>query len=236
MNDYKKLDLQLTVEQDCIMWGHRVVTPQSLRKRILQELHNAHLGMVKMKMLARSYVWWPKLDSDIESLVKRCKVCAVHADNPPRAILHNWEWPSEPNQRLHADFCGPIDGHMYLVIIDSYSKWIEIKEMQDIKADATIRVFKKFFSTWGIPVSLVTDNGRTFTSEKFQAFVRNNGINHILTAPYHPASNGAAENAVRHFKNKFKLLKHSLPRSDALAKYLFAVRTTTHCTTGYFTS
>lgn len=84
---YKKLDLQLTVERGCIMWGHRIVIPQSLRKRILQELHSVHLGIVKMKCLARSYVWWPNLDSEIETVAKSCSLCTEHADNPPKMVL-----------------------------------------------------------------------------------------------------------------------------------------------------
>lgn len=69
-----------------------------------------HLGMVKIKMLARSYIWWSKIDNDIEMLAKSCTLCTQHADNPPKIILHNWLWPSGPNQRLHVDFCGLIDG------------------------------------------------------------------------------------------------------------------------------
>lgn len=180
---YKKLDLQLTIEQGCVMWGHRIIVPRSLRERILGELHNTHLGMVKMKMLARSYVWWPNLDHEIEVLARSYSQCVEHADNPPKSILHTWVWPSGPNQRLHIDFCGLIDDLMYLVIIDSYSKWVDVKEMSDIKADATLRALREYFCTWGIPLTIVSDNGPTFTSEKFREFLKNNGINYILTAP-----------------------------------------------------
>lgn len=100
--------------------------------------------------------------------------------------------------------------------------------MIDIKA--TMNALREYFSTWGIAKMIVSDNGPTFTAEKFQNFLKNNGVNQILTAPYHPASNGAAENAVRHFKNK--LLRAKLLRKEALSKYLFAVHSSVHCTTG----
>lgn len=121
---------------------------------------------------------------------------------------------------------------MYLIIIDSFSKWIDVKELPDITAETTIRAFREFFSTWGIPLTLVTDNGPTFTSDKFTTFLKFNGVKHIRTAPYHPASNGEAENAVRTFKTKFKLLLTKMSRAEALSKYLFASRSTAHSTTG----
>lgn len=104
--------------------------------------------------------------------------------------------------------------------------------MPDIKAEITINAFREYFCTWGIPRIIVSDNGPTFSSEKFQYFLKNNCISQVLTAPYHPASNGAAENAVRHFKNKFKLLKLKMSRREAIAKYLFAIRSAVHSTTG----
>ncbi|XP_046398198.1 uncharacterized protein LOC124165003 [Ischnura elegans] len=60
---------ELTVEQGCILWGNRVIIPDKLRSLVLRELHAGHQGIVKMKSLARSYVWWPKLDESLESLL-----------------------------------------------------------------------------------------------------------------------------------------------------------------------
>ena len=105
--------------------------------------------------------------------------------------------------------------------------------MANITAEKTIDAFREYISTWGLPVKVVTDNGPTFTSEMFANFLKKNGIKHIKTPPYHPASNGAAENAVKTFKTKFKLLiKEGMPRKEALSKYLFHYRSSPHCTTG----
>lgn len=86
---------------------------------------------------------------------------------------------------------------MYLVITDAYSKWIDIKEMTNITTENTIKMLRDYFCTWGLPFLLVTDNGPSFTADLFKDFVTKNSVIHIRTAPYHPASNGAAENAVR---------------------------------------
>lgn len=233
MQAYKLRQNELTIEQGCLMWGHKVVIPSKFRADLLEELHSSHMGIVKMKALARSYFWWPGLDKEIENLAKSCNLCLGSADSPPKSVLHVWQWPEGPNKRLHADFCGPINGFMYLIITDAYSKWVGIKEMTDITVENTIKMLREYFCVWGLPESLVTDNGPTFTSETFQEFLRENCVKHHRTAPYHPASNGAAENAVRTFKNKFKLLvKSKMQRQEALCKYLFSYRTTPHCTTG----
>lgn len=62
--------------------------PQSLSKTLLDELHDSHWGIVKMKMIVRSYFWWPKLDTEIERITKTCSLCLRNADNTLRAILH----------------------------------------------------------------------------------------------------------------------------------------------------
>lgn len=69
------------------MLGYRVVIPSKSRKQVLDELHSTHLGMVKIKAIARSYVWWPKIDMHIENLVKSCDHCMLLRQNPKKAEL-----------------------------------------------------------------------------------------------------------------------------------------------------
>ena len=66
---------ELTVEGDSVLWGVRVVIPVKLRYHVLKELHRGHPGVVRMKALARTYVWWPELDRDVEDRVKACMSC-----------------------------------------------------------------------------------------------------------------------------------------------------------------
>ncbi len=70
---YSTLQDQLSVCQGCIMWG--CVVPPKLRLRVLTSLHEEHLGVVKIKSIARGYVWWPGMDSQIEDLAKSCTGC-----------------------------------------------------------------------------------------------------------------------------------------------------------------
>ena len=113
---------ELSMHDGCIVWGARVVVPPQGRQAVLQELHEGHLGMTKMKSLARMYVWWPGIDRDIEDSVRTCSQCQANQSLPPVAPLHPWGWPMHPWTRLHIDYAGPLYGHIFLVVIDAHSK------------------------------------------------------------------------------------------------------------------
>ena len=89
---------------------------------------------------------------------------------------------------------------MFLIVIDAYSKWLEVHCMKSTTSNATIEKLREIFATHGLPAILVSDNGSNFTSSEFKEFMKRNGIKHIKVTPYHPASNGLAERAVRVFK------------------------------------
>lgn len=178
---------ELTVEANCVMWGFRVVIPEVFRPQLLCELHENHQGIVKMKALARGHFWWPNLDSDIESLVSNCQTCQLNGNQPTTAPVHNWSWANRPWQRIHTDFAQK-GKYNFLVITDSYSRWPEVALMSSTTADKTIEALRGF---WGLPD--VSDNGPQFVSAEFETFLRNNGVKHIKSSAYHPASNGAAE-------------------------------------------
>ena len=184
---------ELSTVDGCILWGAKVVVPTAGRQIVLQQLHDTHPGINRMKSLARSYVWWPGLDADIQSTVQKCDVCQSNKGNPPKAPLHPWEWPSRPWSRLHIDHAGPFHGKLFLIVVDAYSKWIDVQIVPSTSVEATIAALRPIFSTFGLPQQLVSDNGTGFTSAQFQEFLSQNGVKQILTSPYHPSSNGLAE-------------------------------------------
>ena len=79
---------ELTVEAGCLLWGMRVVVPQSCQKAVLGELHTSHPGMVKMKSLVRVHVWWTSIDKQIDQMVRDCEACQGIRNNPPTTFLH----------------------------------------------------------------------------------------------------------------------------------------------------
>ena len=142
----KKKKDELTLKQACLLWGTRVAIPSSLEKEVLKDLHETHPGITKMKALASSYVWWPKIDVDIEEMVSLYKVCQSMRSNPVSAPVHPWCFPSHPWTRLHVDFAGPVVGCMYLALVDAYSKYPQIVKMATTTSSARISVVREAFS------------------------------------------------------------------------------------------
>lgn len=226
---------ELTVEFGCLLWNNRIVVPDSLRKLVLKELHNTHLGVEKMKGIGRSYFWWPEISQDIENVVKRCRVCFSVSSNPERKHLSPWKWPEKAWERIHVDFLGPFLGYTFLVVVDAHSKWLEVCKMNSITTESTIKALRYMFCRFGLPKTLVSDNGTQFTSHEFSEFMSNNSINHILTPPFHAQSNGEAEASVKIVKTALKKAIMDNKGKDIdylLCNFLFDYRNSVHSTTG----
>ena len=195
---------ELTVEGDCVLWGMRVVIPEKLRERLLNELHKGHSGICRMKNVARSYFWWPGLNASIESLASSCLECQAVRKAPPSAPLQPWVWPSRVFERIHIDFAGPFQGAMFLVVVDAYSKWPQVCVMQSTTAHHTIGALRQMFAMYGLPEHIVSDNEPQFVAEEFALFLQKNGVRHTRSAPYHPATNGLAERFIQSMKESLK--------------------------------
>ncbi|XP_040355390.1 uncharacterized protein K02A2.6-like [Ixodes scapularis] len=229
---------ELSFEQGCVTWGSRVIVPEKLQSQVLALLHEDHPGASRMKMLARSFVWWPGLDLEIESYVRQCRVCQSVQNAAPPVPLQPWSYPTKPWQRVHVDFAAK-EGHVFLVLVDSFSKWIEVWSMSSTTTGKTLDKLRSVFAAYGLPEVLVSDNGPQFVSDEFSEFMRVNGIKHVKTPPYHAASNGAAERLVQTTKKTLlkQLLdekqsgkKHSL--LERLDSFLLSYRNTPNSTTG----
>lgn len=193
---FAKKQSEFTIEQNCLLWGTRVIVPKVLREEILSIIHSIHQGICQMKAVARSYVWWPHIDDDIERLVGKCVQCQQNRNNPPKAPSHPWVYPEKPWSRLHLDFAGPFQGKILFIVVDAYSKWPEVKVVPSTSSAAVIKALRDMFSTHGLPDTIMTDNGTAFTSWDFKEFLRRNGVKHVLSSPYHPSSNGQVERMV----------------------------------------
>lgn len=69
---YEQRQHEISVYKGCVLWGNRVVSPTEGRAQVLEALHSAHPEIVRMMDLGRSYVWWPKMEFDIEHKVNTC--------------------------------------------------------------------------------------------------------------------------------------------------------------------
>lgn len=129
-----------------------------MQEKILAELHDGNFGINKMKELARRFVWWKTIDSDIQEVTLRCMPCLKHAGNPPKVILHNWKPADTAFEKIHLDFAGPINGKYILLIVDAYSKWLEAFIVPSKTPASTIRSIRETIARFGLPVVVLTDN------------------------------------------------------------------------------
>ena len=123
-------------------------------------------------------------------------------------------------------------GKMFLITVDAYSKRIDAQVVSAATSYKTIEHLRTLFVTHGIPTTIVSDNGKPFTSAEFAKFITKNGIHHVKVSPQHPSSNGLAERAVRTVKEGLKKLVMQNLLSVVLPEYiLLHCRITPHYTT-----
>ena len=140
-------------------------------------------------------------NEDIENFIAKCQKCQINRPNEPQTTNQN-SWPEAKLafRRVHIDLAGPVFGKTFLLMVDAYSRYPFVVEMKSITSAFIVNALRDIFSMFGPLSCLVSDNGPQFISFEFETFLRNNGINHIKSPPYHPQSNGHCERFVRTFK------------------------------------
>ena len=173
--------------------------------QVLSGLHMGHPGMSRMKSLGRSFIWWPKIDKDVENRVKNCVECQLHQKSPASAPLHPWGWPTRPWARLHIDHASPFQGKLFLVVVDAFSKWLEASVVPSTSSKATIAVLRSFWLHMGYRKSSCLIMEQLSLAKSFVSSPRTMAFNILLLhAPHHPAANALAERAVQTFKAALK--------------------------------
>lgn len=223
-------------EDGCLFYGERILIPFSLRKQVLELLHEAHVGIVRSKAVARTYVWWPGIDIDIENWSKCCKACQSMQNRKSEKELSSWPATTKPFERVHIDFY-EIEKHKFLILVDNYSKWLECIPMHSTIASVTIEKLKFVFSTFGLPTEIVSDNGPPFNSVEFRDFCKSNGIRLTNSPPRHAQSNGEGEVAVREAKQALKKMliderSKNSPMMTKVTNFLLKYRVTPTTVTG----
>lgn len=231
----------IEIIDDCLLYQDRVVIPKELQKPVLNLLHGNHSGIVKMKRLARQSVYWFGINSQIEEFVKECEVCNSMAVVSKRKVESEWIPTTRPFSRIHVDFFH-FSSHTFLLIVDSYSKWVEIEWMKTgTECGKVLKKLVAFFARFGLPDVLVSDGGPPFNSFAFVCFLENQGIKVFKSPPYHPASNGQAERFVRTVKDVLKkfLLEPeflNLELEDQINLFLINYRNNSISADGHFPS
>ena len=202
LKPYCQVASELSIVNGLLLRGSRIVIPTSLRVKILDQIHTGHQGISKCRQRAGQSVWWPGLSKQLEELVKNCEECGKHQIQRAEPLLPS-RLPNLPWQKLGTDLF-EWNKSTYLIIVDYYSRYIELSKLRNTSAEEVISQTKSIFARHGIPEELFSDNGPQFSSEAFTQFAQSYGFKHVTSSPYFPQSNGEAERAVQTIKNLMK--------------------------------
>ncbi|KAL0859596.1 hypothetical protein ABMA27_010728 [Loxostege sticticalis] len=191
---YYRLKDDLHVKNDILYFRDRIIIPKSMKNEILKCLHQGHVGIVKCKINAKKTMFWLGMSRDIEMFVLSCSLCEKYRNSNPKQTLIPHDIPNVPFYKIGMDICtfGKRD---YLVVVDYFSKWIEVKTLISKTAQIIINKLKVIFATHGIPKYIVSDN-MPFSSLEFKQFANNLDIELLTSSPRYPQSNGMSEKAV----------------------------------------
>lgn len=192
---------ELSVVDGVILRGEQVVLPGTLRKRAIYLAHDdAHQGIVRTKQRLRRYYWWPSMDRHVLEYMDACSVCH-HLDKTAKVAtqpLTTTELPKGPWERVAIDIRGPDNSmphhsRFQVVLIDYFSKWVEVMMTNDTSTRRIIEFLRTGFYREGNPFTLISDNGVQFISREFEDFLKSRDIQHVRTPVYHPQANGLVE-------------------------------------------
>jgi hypothetical protein len=186
----------------------RLVVPHNLQKDMLVKLHDGHVGATTCGKRAKNVLFWPGINADITEFVNNCKTCTLHTPNNSKEPIIFHDIPCLPWSKISADLF-ELKSIQYLVLMDYYSKYIELVSLNNISSKTVIKKMKSIFARHGVPQILVTDPGTQFTSKEFEMFASVYEFSHVTTSPKHSQSNGQIESGVKIAKGILKKCQHS---------------------------
>ena len=231
---FQKVKSEFPITPDgIILRGTRIFIPQKLRKRALDLAHESHQGIDKTKALIREKIWFPHMDELVKEMVTNCIPCSATGGNVKPEPLKFTKMPAAPWEKAHVDFKRPLPGGKYLlVVIDRYSRYLEVEIIHSIGAAQVIRKLRKIFAAHGLPKIIVSDNGPPFHSGEVESYLEHLGINHDFSTAYWPQGNAEVERFMRTLGKLLQICNLQGTRLElALSDFLFQYRTTPHSTT-----
>ena len=212
---------ELSIVDEVILVGDRILIPPPLRSEVCKLLHAAHQGTTAMNERAKSSVFWPGITSCISRTREQCDTCWRMAPSQPHLPPILPTAPTYPFQAIASDYCD-LGGNHYLITVDRFSNWPEvtkvIKNSANSGASGLIKALKRFFATFGVAEELSSDGGPEFTAGETEDFLQRWGVSHRQSSAYHPRSNGRAEVAVKSMK---RLLSDNIDASGNLDTDVF---------------
>ena len=165
--------------------------PSTLQSKVLEQIHEGHLGIEKCMLKARDSVFWPGISNDIRETVEKCGICQASSKSS-KPIGNVSDVPPHAWHTLGTDlfYWNKID---YLVIGDYFSKYLIMRRLSNSSTHGVIKELGLVFTELGRPFVLSSDNGPCYSSREFHNFLNFYQVDHITSSPHHPQNNGFAE-------------------------------------------
>ncbi|XP_064638291.1 uncharacterized protein LOC135494308 [Lineus longissimus] len=180
---------ELSVENNIIFRGQQqCLVPRSMRRKILQRLHQSHDGIEACRRRARDCVYWPDINAEIAALIEQCDTCQTFMRKQQKETLQPHLIPDLPWTKVGSDLFS-INQEDYLVCVDYYSDFFELDKLQTKTASEVIEKMKSHFARHGIPTEVVSDN-IPYNAKDFATFAKTYGFKHTTISPGHSQSNG----------------------------------------------
>ena len=193
---------ELSIDDGILLKGTRIIIPSSLTRKFMEDLHMGHLGVTKFQQRAKSTVYWPNIDQDIENYIRTCEPCQRNqASQPPEQLIPiASDLPNIPWHTLGTDLF-TYESENYLIISDYMSKYPIVEQLgNDSSSNKIANITSKYISMFGVPHQIISDNGPQFIGKPYQKLMQQYGIVHTTSSPHHPRSHGFIERAIRTVK------------------------------------
>ena len=194
---------QLTVHDNLLLYGQRIIVPAALQWQVLSKIHEGHQGVQKCRLRANISVWWPGISKHIEDLIEQCPTC-VKEHSPHKEPLIPTDLPDYPWQKIGTDLFF-MNGANYLITVDYFSRYFETIKLTSTTSSSIIEGLKSFFSGHGIPETIISDNGLQYASHEFANFASSYHFQHITSSLLFSQSSGQAERTVQTAKKMLKI-------------------------------
>ena len=194
-----------------------------MRNEILNKIHASHQGIEKSILRAKTCVYWPGINEDIEKIVKGCFTCQKYQNEQKKETMIPHEIPSRSWKVIGSDLFH-VAGETYLLVADYHSKFPFIRKMHNTcTSQEVIHALKSLFGEHGIPERIISDNGPQYDSYAFKQFAKDWGFDHVTSSPTYAQSNGFIERTIQTVKKTLKKAKDSNTDIDMA---LLCLRTT----------
>ena len=166
--------------------------PHSERLETLKVLHLGHYAVDQMQLRALETVFWPGINKDILKQYQSCKTCIKHSKSQRSEPLQSHPTPELPWHMVATDLF-ETKNSKYLLLMDYYSRFSVLHKLGSTTSKVLVQEMKAVFAELGVPNVIVSDGGPQYTSVEVKDFTKHWQIEHRVSSPRNPQSNGMAE-------------------------------------------